>query len=112
MTQTPEDGEKPVGSPPMRPGMRPGLNGGWLRDGSTPGTNKGGSGRPPNGWKTFCHEVLTDPRVQARILRAALRGDPGIIRLLAEHANGAPDQHIAIDGDTGALDRLLEALKK
>jgi hypothetical protein len=88
--------------------MRPGKNGGLLRAGGTPG-NKGG-GRPCNAWKEFCRATLTDSEVQASIRRRALKGHPAILKLLADHGEGMPEQKLTLDADAGALDRLFARL--
>ena len=55
-----------------KPGEKPGdlvtqVHGGALRNGSQPGTNKGGSGRPPNELRGTLREILE--RVTCPLLR-------------------------------------------
>jgi hypothetical protein len=113
-------------SPPQSPRIEPGMlvpqpRGGALRHGSKPGTNRGGSGRPPTAWKRACAAALR--RAQAlpvveriisgdikELLETTKAGQPIIgvtkntdrlhaIEFLTEHAHGLPTQTVAQSND-------------
>jgi hypothetical protein len=101
-----DDVDKTGDNPGLTP-MRPGPRGGMLRTG---GTNKGGPGRPRKAWKEFCRETIEDPAVQAAVRRKAEKGYTPMVKLLADHGEGAPEQRIILQADTAALDRLFARL--
>jgi hypothetical protein len=78
------------------------------------GGKKGRSGRPPKPWKQFCREVLTDPVVQMKMRKAAADpntpGYSSIMKLLAEHGEGLPEQTIRIRDADDLRARLLSRL--
>jgi hypothetical protein len=99
--------------PQDTPGPRPDLfNDAPLIPGNrgNSGGKKGRSGRLPSAWKDFCRETMTNPQVQAKILKRARRGEYAILKLLADHGEGMPEQKITVDADAGAVDRFFARL--
>ena len=82
------------------------LSGGVIPLGAHPGNTggkKGRSGRKPLAWKALCRDILSDPATQETLRSAAtapaMPGYASLIRMLAEHGEGVPEQtHIIKDG--------------
>jgi hypothetical protein len=78
------------------------------------GGKKGRSGRPPKAWKVFCRELIEDAAVQQAVRTRAEMGDPQILKLVAEHGDGLPEQPITVTTLTEAerAARVAELLKR
>jgi len=60
------------------------------------GGKKGRSGRKPAEWTAFCNDTARDPKFQAAVKAAALAGDMGAARMIAEYAAGKPTQKLDV----------------
>jgi hypothetical protein len=91
-----ESTEKSTGANPLPVGaLRPQPHGGALRNG---GTNKGGTGRPPDEFKALCRELASNAATMAKV--RSILGDEnhdlflGALKWASEHGYGKPTQMI------------------
>lgn len=89
---------------PVEVETQPGRNGGKLRKG---GTNRGGTGRPPNEFKERMQGLATGAKVEA-YLKRCLAGDFGpkfflqALTYVSDRGYGRPSQSVEVTGADGA----------
>jgi hypothetical protein len=72
------------------------------------GTNKGGTGRPPNWLKDWCDDLLADPTAR-RVIENAMRGKDipattvAMWKAVSERAHGKPMQQVEHSGAVGSF---------
>lgn len=94
---------KSTGESPAVGELVPQPHGGALRHG---GTNKGGTGRPPDQFRKWCREVLGGKPTVAAVQKIADNPDHpaflGAMKWLSSYGYGQPTEHHEVTGKDGS----------